>query len=85
MLPQEGLTGPLRPLKFCPTLLLTQPHCYFWSDGCKTNAAEKLCVSAVNRKKQIQFIFKDNISQCFNPNNPGRCAKRMHTFLTGLY
>ena len=41
----------------------------------------------VNKRiaKHKVFMFIANVNSYFNPNHPGCCAKRMHTFLTGLY
>ena len=52
---KEELTGPLCPLKCCPTLLRYSTFNFSLTDV-KRNAAGKLCVSAFNRKK-IQLIF----------------------------
>ena len=53
---KEELTGPLCPLKCCPTLLRYSTFNFSLTDV-KRNAAGKLCVSAFNRKK-IQLISK---------------------------
>ena len=53
------------PLKCCPTLLLYYTVNLCLIDQCKTNATERLCVSAFNRKNRSNIPTKLNISQHF--------------------
>ena len=57
VLPEEGLMGPLRPLKFCPTLVLHYTINFRLIDVQYNKRSRQLCVSAFCRKKQIQLIF----------------------------
>ena len=61
-LSQEGLTGPSRHPKFCPTLLLNYIHCLFQSELCKTKTQQEKLFVSVFCRKQILFIFQINNS-----------------------